>query len=122
MSNDYDVLRRLESLTVDDYVKAFEALREQISVSDMRLLEAHYEAPGHVITSAELAHKVGFANYKAVNLRYGLLAKKFLEFFGLSLAESVKVNALVTLEKKNDKWEWTLRPQVVEALSKVGFG
>ena len=122
MSDDYDVLRRLESLTADDYVKAFESLREQISVSDMRLLEAHYEAPGHVITSAELAHKVGFANYKAVNLRYGLLAKKFLEFFGLSLAKSVKVNALVTLEKKNDKWEWTLRPQVVEALSKVGFG
>jgi len=121
MNDDY-VLSQLESLTADDYVRAFEALRGQMSESDMRLLRAHYEAPGHVITAAELAHKIGFANYKAVNLRYGLLAKKFLEFFGLSLTKYMKVNALVTLEKNNDKWEWTLRPQVIEALSKIGFG
>ena len=121
---DEKVLEQLESLTADDYKRAFQALRDKMSESDWRLLEAHYRAPGHVVTATELANKVGFAGYQAVNLRYGLLAKKFLDFFGLSLVKYVNVNALVSLEKDKGtrEWKWTLRPQVVEALSKLGFG
>ncbi len=123
-SPDEEVLKQLDSLTTDDYEEAFQALRDKMNKSDWRLLEAHYRAPGHVMTATELANKVGFAGYRAVNLRYGLLAKKFLDFFGLSLVKYVNVNALVRLEKeKGDReWKWILRPQVVEALSKLGFG
>ena len=119
--NDDNVLERLNALTVDDYVRAFKALCEQLTESDIRLLRVHYAAPEHVATATELARGVGFANYNAVNLRYGLLGKKFLDYFGVALEKYAKVNALVTLEKTSGEWEWTLRPQVVEALSKIGL-
>ena len=115
------MLQRLNALTVDDYIRAFKALHEQLTEFDIRLLRIHYAAPGHVATPTELARRVGFANYNTVNLRYGLLGKKFLDYFGIVLEKYAKINALVTLEKTSGKWEWTLRPQVAEALSKIGF-
>jgi hypothetical protein len=84
------------------------------------MLRAHYEASNHIITATELADKVGFANFNAANLRYGLLAQKFLEFFQIHLTEYVKINALVYLNNPEDEWEWTLRPQVTEALAQLG--
>jgi len=119
---DERAIAKLDELTADDYQAAFIAIREQMADSDLRILRTHYESPNHVVTATELARKVGFANFNAANLRYGILAQKFLDFFQIHLAEYVKINALVCLNNPDDEWEWTLRPQVVKALKKLGNG
>jgi hypothetical protein len=73
------------------------------------------------VSATELARKVGFANFQAANLRYGLLARKLLDFFQIHLSEYVKLNALVYLNNPDDEWEWTLRPEVVQALKKLNW-
>ena len=120
--SDERALAKINKLTNDDYQAAFLAIREEMADSDLRILKAHFESPNYVITATELASKVGFANFQAANLRYGLLAKKFLEFFQIQLIDYVKINALVYLNNPDDEWEWTLRPQVVRALKKLGKG
>ena len=121
MSDD-KAIAKLDNLTANDYQAAFIAIRDQMADSDLRMLKAHFESPDYVITATELANKVGFANFNAANLRYGLLAQKLLDFFQIHLTEYVKVNALVYLNNPDDEWEWTLRPQVVKALKKLGNG
>jgi hypothetical protein len=120
--SDEQAIAKLDRLTADDYQAALIVIREQMTDSDLRILKAHYESPNHVVTATELANKVGFANFNAANLRYGLLAQKFLDFFQINLTEFVKINALVYLNNPDDEWEWTLRPQVVKALEKLGNG
>ena len=117
--NDELAFRKIEKLTANEYVTAFTAIREQMTESDMQMLQAHYQSPDQIITATELANKVGFTNYGAANLRYGILASKLLEFFQIRLDEYVKINALVYLNNPNNEWEWTLRPQVVQALKKL---
>ena len=119
---DEKAIAKLDKLTADDYQAAFIAIRGEMADSDLRILKTHYESPNYVVTATELASKVGFANFNAANLRYGLLAQKFLDFFQIHLTEYVKINALVDLNNPNDEWEWTLRPQVVKALKKLGNG
>ncbi len=121
MSDEREIAK-LDKLTADDYQAAFIAIRDQMADSDIRILKTHYESPNYVVTATELASKVGFANFNAANLRYGLLAQKFLDFFQIHLTEYVKINALVDLNNPNDEWEWTLRPQAVKALKKLGNG
>jgi hypothetical protein len=119
---DERAIAKLNELTADDYKAAFIAIRDQMADSDLRILKTHYESPNYVVTATELASKVGFVNFNAANLRYGILAQKFLDFFQIHLAEYVKINALVNLNNPDDEWEWTLRPQVVVALKELGNG
>jgi len=82
---DERAIAKLDKLTANDYQAAFVAIRENMADSDLRILKAHYESPNYVVTATELASKVGFANFNAANLRYGLLAQKFLDFFEIHL-------------------------------------
>ena len=87
--------------------------------SDLLMLKAHYKSPNFDITATELADKVGFPNFETANLRYGLLAGKFLEFFQIRLKKYAKLNALVYFNKPDTEWHWVLRPQVVQALDEL---
>src|SRR4051794_25691389 len=95
---DQRAIAKIEKLTADEYRAAFIVLREQMSESDLDMLKAHFKSPKHIITATELAVKVGFSTFGAANLRYGLLANKFLEFFQIQLTEYVKINVLVYLD------------------------
>ena len=114
-------LAQIENLTVDDYKTAFTVLREQMTESDLLMLKAHYEALNYDITATQLANKVGFRNFETTNLRYGLLASKFLELFQIQVVGYAKLNALVGFDKCNDEWHWILLPQVVQALRELGW-
>lgn len=54
-------------------------------VVDVRdgLLRAHFEAPDHAATWAQLAVAVGYSNSKAVNLHYGKFAKRIAAHLGV---------------------------------------
>jgi|GEM_PF-760936 len=109
----------IENLTKEEYKEAFVILQDQMTASDIKMLELHYRSPRYDITAAQLAKKVDFSNLTAVNLRYGLLANKFLEFFQIDLTKDVKLNVLISLEKLNNEWHWKLRPHVVQALEEL---
>lgn len=112
-------LEQIDNLTADEYRAAFAMIREQMAESDLLMLKAHYESPNYDITATQLANKVGFPNFETANLRYGLLAGKFLKFFQIQLKRYVKLNALVYLHNPNDEWHWTLRPEVIQALDEL---
>lgn len=61
-------MRKNEFATANDYFRAFQALEEKgIHESHKALLTAHFNAPDHTATWAELAETVGFASGKMVN-------------------------------------------------------
>jgi len=76
---------RIEKLTADEYVTAFRAIAERMTVYELLMLQAHYKSPKQVITATELANKVGFPHYQTANSLYGRLASKLLEFFQIQL-------------------------------------
>lgn len=117
--SDEVALAQIDNLTADEYKVAFAAIREKMTESDLLMLKAHYEAPNCNITATQLASKVGFLSFKAVNLRYGLLAGKLLKFFQIRLKRYINLNALVYLDNQNDEWHWVLRPEVIRALDEL---
>jgi hypothetical protein len=71
--------------TAEDYLRALEATRaEAIPDNHLALLRAHFAAPDHTATWAQLASAVGYANFNAVNLQYGKLAERIARHLGLS--------------------------------------
>lgn len=120
--SDEKAIAKLDKLTADDYQTAFMAIRKKMSDSDFQMLKAHFDSPNYIVTATELANKVGFANFKAANLRYGLLAQKLLDFFRINISKSIKLTVLVDFNHPYNEWKWMLRPRVVEALKKLGNG
>jgi hypothetical protein len=115
--SDKSALAKIEHLTVDEYKAAFVVVREQMAVSDLLLLKAHYEFPNCDITATQLSRKVSFINYHSANLRYGKLAGKFCDFF--QIHPDLKLSVLVNFEWKNNEWHWILLPKVVKTLDKL---
>lgn len=71
--------------TADDYRRAFEAVRaEGMPDNHLALVRAHFAAPDHTATWAQLATAVGYVNGKAVNLQYGRLARRVAQRLGVS--------------------------------------
>jgi len=114
-----DAMSRINKLTADDYAGAFEQIREHMPESDLLLLSSHLQAPNHDVTAAQLARLVGFARFQAANLRYGTLAGRLLEFFQIRLERRINLNILATFEYRDDEWHWILRPEVVDALTRL---
>jgi hypothetical protein len=85
-----------------EYRDAFAAVREQITVNQLLILQRHYHAPGRTITARRLAEYVGYANYGGVNLQYGALAKLVAD----ALHVQVEVEQLFLLVS------WTRAPSV----------
>ena len=104
------------------------------------MLKAHLEAPDHCITATELAAAAGYANWSAANLQYGLLGQAVAQDLNFNprrrgdgttiwtttladaaghLSDDLDPASLHrTMERREDDahFEWTMRPQVVEAL------
>ncbi len=119
MKYDELLLERIGKLSVADYSAAFAAIREQLSETDLLMLKAHYQSPDNYISAHELAGKVGYANFNAANLRYGLLAGRLLEYFQIHFEKYVNVNVLV--DDFSDNLHWRMRKNVHQALRELGW-
>jgi hypothetical protein len=112
--------------TSSDYVKAFAALqKEGIAEEHVALLRAHFKAPNHTATWAQIAEVVGYANRNAVNLQYGTLARRVAHRLGM--VEPPKGFWLFVLAKWADARDpsghtaFVLRQPVIEALAQLGI-
>lgn len=118
--------------TAADYRGALETLQaEGMPENHLAMLRAHFSAPNHTTTWAQLAAAVGYVNGNAVRLQYG----KFAERIARRLGQNEK-----PLDTYGNRWwlwvlvHWAkapgpgghaafvLRRPVIEAVSSLGLG
>jgi hypothetical protein len=72
------------TLTVDDYRRALEAIKPQLTDGHLAMLKAHFRAPHRTITASQLAAAAGYEGYQGANLQYAYVAQKIAEFLNFS--------------------------------------
>jgi hypothetical protein len=92
----------------------------------LKLIKAHYRAPRHTSTTAELNQRVQFSSYSEVNLRYGIFASCVARALCHvpAVASPGNPHWWRTLAYGNDgvpltedgRYEWIMRPELCEAL------
>lgn len=107
----------IEEITVQQYIDAFTSI--EITDLEKKLIISNYDSSEYTITSKQMADKVGFAGMAASNLHYGTVAKKFCEYFRLTIPTQVGI--FCWFEKRGEGWLWILRPRVRLALEKIGW-
>lgn len=128
--------------SAEKYIEAF----LQVSLTDghVAMLKAHLHAPNHLISATKLAEAAGYENYNAANLQYGLVGEKVANEIGFdppkrSDGSSIWTCAIARSPDKDTEFpdtsmldalsaameaghfEWQMRPQVVQALRKLGY-
>ncbi|VVT04916.1 conserved hypothetical protein [Erythrobacter sp. EC-HK427] len=111
-------------------------LRLRPHAGQLAMLEAHYKAKNHTLTATQLANAAGKDTHSYANSQYGSLARDLAEEMeyvppNTHPADGSTVWTFALAEGKRDEnsdgtgeyveWEWTLRPQVVQALKEFGF-
>ena len=111
------------------YRLAFQAMAEDLAPAHRAMLEAHYQAPSHTITLGELAEAAGYNGEEGAKLQYGLLAKRVCEEMSFEPPEKnsdgspIWSYALADIPDAptSTHWQWTLRPEVVQALDELAW-
>lgn len=116
-------LARVEALDADDYERALLALEDRLTEQQLALLTGLAAAPGHTLSMLELAKLCGYDSHKVANLQVGGLGKRFAEHFGIEGLENQTLAIAVGSGVPDDKghWQWTLRPALVEAMTRLGM-
>jgi hypothetical protein len=94
----------------------------------IRLLRVHYHAPNRTMSAKQLAKAVGYAGYQGVNLQYGKL--------GYAMGKALQHTPTETYDDgrpiwtwvlatgkypDSGDWEWTLRPELAQALEELDW-
>ncbi len=103
-----------------------------IADGQMKMLREHFRAPGHRLTATQLADAAGYPNYRTANLHYGKLGRALGEYLSFPPPQQDKGEPLYTSVIAfgedgtgiGDKahYVWTMRPELVEALSDLPWG
>ncbi len=94
------------------------------------MLDAHLDAPNHILTATQLSAAAGKDGHEYANLQYGLLARALAEEMDYTPAErradgsTIWTFALATGidpdlaadAEATPEWRWKLRHEIVEAL------
>jgi 5-methylcytosine-specific restriction enzyme A len=111
--------------TANDYFRAFKSIIEEgVAEKHVAMLRAHYLAPNHTITWTQLGKLVGWTG-DAVNLQYGLFARRVARQLGIDEKPSFWVFVLVTWGAGKDPvtgfQTFVLRRPVLAALKRLGI-
>jgi len=103
-----------------EYVSVLRAIR--VTEIQRRILQIHYDAPSRTITPRQMARALGYNHYSVANSQYGRLGRTVRELLGKS-GDSIdqRLGMFVTFHKSNDEWHWLMRPEVAEALERLGW-
>ena len=111
----------------EEYREAIESMKDEISQKQVALLKIHARTQGNKITIKDLMRDAGCDTLEeadALYARVGRTLSIFLDFkpqaeeLPLPL-KSIHVIAIPQGQRSEGLWEWTLRPQVIEALEQV---
>jgi hypothetical protein len=88
----------------------------------LKILRAHYAAPGRAVTATMLAEQAGYKGYSGIDLWYGSLAKQIGTFVG---ERNPAISLLVELVRppRVTKREWILvmRPEFAVGMKRAGW-
>jgi putative restriction endonuclease len=111
--------------TSSRYKTVLKKLRGRLSEKQLKLLQTNYAAPNHTLSVKRLAEVTG---YRDAYLQLGLLGKQLCEAldFEPTMLEKgrpvyTQVLADAPLRRSERSWEWTLLPQVVQAIRELGW-
>ena len=109
--------RPIDELPASAFIAAMESLR--LSDNDHSMLRVNYSAPNSTLTATQMARQLGYSKYGAANLHYGKLGNRIATELGVQLDNGVL--ALVTMDWPYGECEWTMRPQIREAITDMGI-
>lgn len=108
-----------------EYVEAFNAIKEKLTEGHQAMLVAHYHAPNHTTKTSELAKAANYEHFGAVNLQYARLGRMLADSLNYSVPQhsdgSPFPTALIVEWNFEDVWYCTLHSQVVMALEILGL-
>src|SRR5262245_1101140 len=110
--------------TAEECRQAFAAVRDQMTINQLLLLQRHYYAPGRTTTARRLATAVQFQDWRGVNLQYGGLSKKLCDALQVEIdGDAIFVLATFVRDPGIDDGECQLvmRVQVARALELLGW-
>jgi predicted HNH restriction endonuclease len=108
----------------NDYVRALDSIK--LTDNERKLLNVQFRQPGRAITSQECRDLFGYGGIGGANFLYGKLAKKIanaLQFKTFEPGERLRHwwRALSSGQQLDEHFTWTMRPQVANALIKLGI-
>lgn len=68
-----------------------------------------------------MAKLLGYPNYNSANLQYGILGRQVGEILGWDPLPKFKIEVLVDFKKPDNEWQWTMKPEVAEAIGRLGW-
>jgi putative restriction endonuclease len=95
----------------------------RISKLQRKMINVHYQAPDHTLTALQMANALGYPHYSVSNGNYGKLGR----LVGNNLDwtppcdSDLGVAVLCNFAKAKDHWLWIMRPEVVEAVERLGW-
>lgn len=113
--------------TVEAYMIALASVIKSSPENHLKMLCAHYGARNYRITATELAQAADYNNYNAANLQYGKFAKQLCAKLSFeppigNSGDPTPTYVLATASKlSNKEWEWTLRPEVIQAIAELNL-
>ncbi|MCR4319879.1 MAG: hypothetical protein NUV74_06030 [Candidatus Brocadiaceae bacterium] len=115
--DDNTYLERNKKFTSDDYVSAFRSIN--ILPHHLKMLQANYYAPDHTLTATQMSKAMGYKNFNASNLHYGKLGRLVGKIIGW--VPKTTLHVLVEFEKPGREWLWIMRPEVIQAIERLGW-
>ncbi|MGF1761562.1 hypothetical protein L4D76_27395 [Photobacterium sagamiensis] len=116
----------------DTYIRALLHLRDKSKLRNTKylaMLRAQYSSENQTITASRLAKAVGFKNFNATNLQYGILAHEIADFIEYMPPKSSNGEPMwfLALSSGNDAsddtldghYEFIMRPELVAALEEM---
>ncbi|HEV3221219.1 MAG TPA: hypothetical protein VGZ48_15745 [Candidatus Acidoferrales bacterium] len=88
----------------------------------MELLQIHYRAPGRALNAKKLAERVGYRDYRGINIRYGLLAADIGRRLGRRYPDlALLVDFVSPKTASNEEYILVMHPEFAEGLMLAGW-
>ena len=109
--------------TAGDFADALRSIQSSITSNQRAMLVGHAAAPGQTLSMLALAGLGGYAKFESANMQYGMLGRKFAQFFEIEGLPN-QTQAIAWNEGTRDElghFTWKLRRPLVEALYELGW-
>lgn len=105
--------------TAERYADAFRSVAP-LADAHLAMLRFQHAASRQTVTSPQMARAARFRHYGVANLQFGRLGRRIGDLLDFH-PTTMPVDVLVTQSKPAGEWLWTMRPQVAEALERLGW-
>jgi 5-methylcytosine-specific restriction protein A len=113
-------------------LESFRRALAQTSANDLQILRTQYSAPGHRMTTRELAAALGVGEPGSGNLAYGTMAKRMAERIGFTPERIVRTgsrpegdpmwwSACSSGVRNGDEFAWVMLRALAQALEEGGY-